>query len=207
MTNSKNILIIEDDPVIAEDIAFYAEEFGYTVCGKAYNDKDALIMLAEGNADFVFLDIELNCERNGIDIAKIINSEFFIPFAFITSFTDNKTLALVKDTYPVGYLVKPFNEKEIKTTIEIGYNTYYSKFLPSIALDFVSINKKIATPFTEKEIEILLKLNEGKSNKQLAEELFVSLNTVKTHLKNIFVKLNAGTRAEALVLLKQLASF
>src|SRR4029077_3027581 len=97
----KNILIIEDDPIIAEDIADYVRRFGYNVCGIAYNDADALKLLEKDEADFVFLDIELNSPRNGIEIAHIINSDFQIPFAYITSFTTDTILEKVKDTYPV----------------------------------------------------------------------------------------------------------
>ena len=66
------------------------------------------------------------------------------------------------------------------------------------------INSLIADPFSDRELDVLQQLYEGATNKQIAQQLFISENTVKTHIKNIYIKLDAGTRYVALVRLREL---
>jgi DNA-binding NarL/FixJ family response regulator len=191
------ILVVEDEPLIAEDILGFLHETGYTNVLMAYSAGDALELLGKDEFDFVFLDIDLNGEMDGVDLASYINAHQQIPFAFITSFSDKKTLEKVKLTYPVGYVVKPFKESDIFTTLEIGFSNFYNRSRSS-DLKIDKINQKIPVALTPKEFEVLVKIVQGKSNYEISSELFVSLNTVKTHAKNLFVKLNVGSRTEAI---------
>jgi len=91
--------------------------------------------------------------------------------------------------------VKPFNEKELYSAIEVAlYN--FSQFKLPVSLNIQLVNANVNTPLTQKEYEILEGLCEGKTNQQLADSLFVSVNTVKTHIKNIYEKMNTSTRTE-----------
>ena len=104
---------------------------------------------------------------------------------------------------PMGYIVKPFNEKELYSNIEVAlYN--FSKFVLPVSLKIEMINSKINTPLTQREFDILEGLYEGKTNRQLAESQFVSVNTVKTHIKNIYEKMNTHTRSETVALIHSL---
>ncbi len=198
-----NILIVEDEPLIADDIKGYLNSAGYKNVDVAFNAEKAIAKLDLNNCDFIFLDINLESEMNGIELAKKINSDYLLPFSFITSYSDSGTIQEVKNTYPVGYIVKPFNGKEIPAVLEIGYELFYTYIGPNSSFDFDKLNKLVSEKLSTKEMEVILKITEGKNNKQIAEELFVSVNTIKTHLKNIFVKLDITSRSEAIVLLNK----
>ena len=118
--SQSRILIVEDDPIIAMDLSSSLDEAGYLVIGKADNASGALELINEHNPDLVLLDISLEGDLDGIDLAHKINSTHEVPFIFLTSFYDQKTLNRAKVTEPAAYIVKPFDEKELKTNIEVA---------------------------------------------------------------------------------------
>jgi DNA-binding LytR/AlgR family response regulator len=120
MMNKIKILIVEDELIIAEDLKDILEGLGYEVCGIAISAREALIFLEEKAPDLALLDIQIKGGRDGIALAEEINEQFHIPFIMLTSHADSKTLTRVKEVHPYGYLVKPFQEKEIRATIEIA---------------------------------------------------------------------------------------
>lgn len=122
--NEIRVLIVEDEPIIAKDLSFTLEDLGYKVNGIAHDKKDAYAMLEASEIDFVLLDINLENEKDGIAIAKHINEIYQLPFIYLTSYSDNETIAHAKPTLPMGYLVKPINEKDLKTTLEIALSNY-----------------------------------------------------------------------------------
>lgn len=193
------ILIVEDEPLISMDLTMIVENLGYEVSATAFNYEDAVNHLRGNKFDFAFLDINLGGPKDGIDVAKFINSNNKVPFTYITSFANSSIIARAKDTHPVGYIIKPFEEKEIYTALEIGLANYEHRFKlidlnPEVIKKWSETNKH---SLSEREIAILINLYEGKGNRQIAEENFISVNTVKAHLKNIFSKLGVHTRAEA----------
>ncbi len=119
MTQTLRILIVEDDLIIASDIEMILTEAGYNVVGIATNYDDALSTIASNKPDLILLDINLESDADGVIVAEDINRKFHIPFIFLTSNTDPLTINRVKRTNPAGFIVKPFNEKDILTNIEI----------------------------------------------------------------------------------------
>ena len=113
------ILITEDEVIIAEDIAACLEELGYEVCA-IDSGIDTIAMVRETKPDLVLLDINIKGERDGIEIANIIKEEFGIPFIFLTAYADEKTIDRAKTTEPYGFIVKPFDEKDLRSAIEIA---------------------------------------------------------------------------------------
>ena len=190
-------LIVEDEPLIAEDIRDCLSNFDYEPMAVAYTKEQALQYLEKYDLDIVLLDINLGGKTDGIEIAKVINEKYKIPFIFLTSYSDKATLEMAKVTHPWGYLVKPFQEHDLFTSLEIAMFNFSKSVKPN-NWEIEHINKKIKAHLTQKEFEILTALYEGKTNKQLAKEHFISVNTVKTHLKNIFEKLNVKTRTAAI---------
>lgn len=189
------ILIIEDDPIIAADIADYLNNVDYRVSGIAYNPTQAYEQLKTNLPDLILLDINLSAEQNGIDIATFIHQNHAIPFIFLTSYSTREVLNKAKITEPSGYIVKPFDEEDLFATIEIAlYNFAQKQKYTRPLLDFSRINKNLVNPLSDREFEVLQQIFEGKTNQQMADALFVSVSTIKTHISNIFFKFEVNSR-------------
>ena len=128
--DSKRILIVEDEPIIATDIEMTLEDLGYEVIGIEDNAIDALKLIEKQRPDLVLLDINLEGDADGVMLAQDINEQFKIPFVYLTSNADNLTINRVKRTKPAGFILKPFNEKDLKSNIEIAL---FSKVTDEIA--------------------------------------------------------------------------
>lgn len=90
------VLIVEDDPLISIDIEQILNNLNFIVSGTAYTVDDALVQLKNNTPDAVLMDINLDDERDGIDIAEIINIQYQLPFIFLTSHADKQTLERAK---------------------------------------------------------------------------------------------------------------
>lgn len=189
------VLIVEDEPLIAEDIKQTCIENNIDVAGIAYNLEDAVAILEEKKVDYVLLDIQLGDSNDGLEIGNRLSKEYFIPFSYITSFSDSKTLAEVKLTKPSGYLTKPFRNRDIIIQIELGLDIA-SRLQKTELISLKEVNKISMDELTQREFQVVLEICNGKSNLEISEVLFVSMNTVKTHLKNIFSKLDVKSRTE-----------
>ena len=199
------ILIVEDEPVIAENISMYLDNADFEVSGIAYDSAEANAQLQNNTPDAAILDVNLASEEDGIDIAKRINQKYQIPFLFLTSYSDKETLQRAKAVNPSGYIVKPFNEKTLLASLEIAISNHAAdsnKKMP--LLSAVKINGHLLSPLSDREFEIVQLINDGITNNQIAEKIFVSINTIKTHLKNIYLKLDANTRYGVIVKLREL---
>ena len=189
------VLIVEDEPLIAEDIKQTCLENKIEVAGIAYPLEDAITVLEEKKVDYVLLDIQLGNSNDGLEIGKRLSEEYFIPFSYITSFSDAQIVAQVKLTKPSGYLTKPFRNRDIIIQIELGLDIAARLHKPEMP-NLKQINKMVTAELTQREYEMIIELCNGKSNIEIANSLFVSMNTVKTHLKNIFSKLDVKSRTE-----------
>ena len=198
---SLRILIVEDEPIISDDIESTLISNHYDVAGKAYSSTHALDMLMNRYPDLVLLDIAIKGDKDGIDIATIIREKYHIPFIFLTSFSDKVTLERVKPTMPYGYIVKPFKDRDIVTSIEMAMYRFAIENNTK-ALDKVGIETKFELKLTKMEFQILLMIWQGKSNQAISSEIFLSINTIKTHVRNLFEKFNVRTRNELIVLLR-----
>ena len=199
------ILIVEDEPVIAENIAHYLNNNDFTVCGIAYDDEEALEILDHGMPDAVILDINLESALNGIDIARLINSRYQLPFIFLTSYADRDTIEKVKEVKPWGYIVKPFNEKTVLASLEIAISNFaQANKHGQEKIDIEKINKHLLSPVSDREFDVLQLIYDGNTNQQIAEKLFVSINTIKKHINNSYLKLDAASRTAAIVRLREL---
>ncbi len=199
------ILIVEDEPVIAENIAMYLNNADFVVSGIAYDDEEAIKQLKQNTPDAVLLDINLDSNTDGIEIADYINKNYQLPFLFLTSYADRETLERAKKVEPWGYVVKPFNEKALLASIEIAISNFAQRSnrnIPNII--FEKINRHLINSVTEREFEVLQLIYEGKTNQQIAQQLFVSLNTIKRHINNAYLKLDTSSRSTAIARLREL---
>lgn len=194
MTQKKKILIVEDEVMIAEDLAEYVSEMGHGVIGIAYDSEMALDYVAIHQPDLILLDITIDGSKNGIEVGEIIKEKYGYPFIYITSHSDSHTLEGVKKTMPYGFIVKPFSERDLYSSIEIALFRYQAEQQKSI-LTIEKINKIALQPLTSTEFTILTYLVQGLKNQAIAEKNYISINTVKTHIKQIYIKLDVHNRA------------
>ena len=192
----KKIFIVEDEPIIADDLADYLISEDYFVVDIAHDSETALDKIHSEDIDLVLLDINIDGSKDGIQIGQIIKEKYNVPFVYLTSFSDDATIAKVLDTEPYGYIVKPFEEKSLKTTLSLALHNFKAQNRSSIRT-LEELNYTCDEPLTEQQFQILVDLKEGLNNKEIGEKHFVSKNTVKFHLKNIYYKLDVGSRMEA----------
>jgi len=112
------IMVVEDESIIALDIKSRLKRLGYNIPAVVSSGEEAIKLAGEIRPDLVLMDILLKGSLNGIEAAKIINSEICIPVIFLSSFSDNKTMEEARSASPYGYLIKPFNEIELKKKID-----------------------------------------------------------------------------------------
>lgn len=181
-------LIVEDEVIIAEDIKQILLSLDYEVVGIATKYTTALEALKNKDIDVALVDIMLGGSKNGIDLAHEIKDQFKIPFIFLTSHADAATVKKAKETQPNAYLLKPFSRDDLFTTLEIALARGEE---PSVAP---------LSGLSEREMDVFKALSEGHTDQEIADLLFISLNTAKTHLKNIYKKLQVRNRLEAVSL-------
>ena len=115
-----NILVVEDESIVSKDIQHSLKKLGYHVVGAAATGEKALELVRSERPDIVLMDIMLKGELNGIETAEIIRNELAIPVVFLTAYADESTLAKAKVTEPYGYIIKPFKEIDLHTSIEMA---------------------------------------------------------------------------------------
>lgn len=114
------ILVVEDESIVARDIRNMLLGLGYEVTAVIPDAKEAVKSAKKERPHLVLMDIMLQGEISGVEAADQIYSEFNIPVVYLTAFADETTLQRAKETEPFGYLLKPFEERELKSTIEIA---------------------------------------------------------------------------------------
>jgi diguanylate cyclase (GGDEF)-like protein/PAS domain S-box-containing protein len=123
--SKERILIVEDEKIISLDLQRRLEKFDYDVVGLCTTGQEAIDKAAELNPDIILMDIMLaGGDIDGIDAAKIVKDRNQIPVIFLTAYADEKTLNRAKEAEPFGYILKPFKEKELYTTIDIAIYKY-----------------------------------------------------------------------------------
>lgn len=123
-----NILIVEDEGIVAADLAARLTHSGYQIIGIADNFDEAITIFKLHKPDLVLLDITIKGNKNGIDIATEITNILPTPFIFITAQVDAETIDKAKNTFPSAYLVKPFTTGHLLISVELAiHNFAYQK--------------------------------------------------------------------------------
>ena len=120
----EKILVVEDERIIACDIKHCLENFGYIVPAIIAYGEQAIAKVEELQPDLVLMDMMLKGDMNGIQAAELIINSFNIPVVFLTAYSNESTLKKAKETQPFGYILKPFEETQLITTIEIALNKH-----------------------------------------------------------------------------------
>ena len=160
-----NIIIVEDESIVAKDIQQSLKKLGYNVLAICSNGNDAINAVEEHQPDIVLMDIMLKDDMSGIK--PQIKEKFNIPIIFLTAYADESTLNKAKVTEPHGYIIKPFKEIDLHTSIEMALYKHEKE-------------KEI-----KKERDLLYSLVDGKESKDI---IFVKANSrlVKVNTKDIY---------------------
>jgi PAS domain S-box-containing protein len=118
--NRNRILIIEDEAIVAEDLKVVLEKLGYEVAGVIADGDQAVALAPEANPDMVLMDIALPGALDGIEVALQLRRRHQLPIIFLTAHADEKTLARAKEAEPFGYIIKPFDDQSLRSTLEMA---------------------------------------------------------------------------------------
>lgn len=120
MIEKANVLIVEDEKLTSLVLQKKLTNLGYNVCGSVMRGIDAIEEAGSKKPDIVLMDIQLKGDMDGIEAANVIKERYSIPVIFVTAYSDSGTVERAKLTGPFGYIIKPVNEKDLVTNIEIA---------------------------------------------------------------------------------------
>lgn len=191
--------IVEDEMIIAETICLALKKLGYLPTEPAYSYESAISMLEKEQPNIVLIDINLNDELDGVDLAHYINSNYSLPIIFLTANSDRNTIERSKQARPNAFLVKPFCNEDLFSAIEIAHfnhemQTEETKKNKTNLLQTAIERHQI----TSREEEIILMVSQGFRHKEISKRLFISEATVKRHLSNIYQKIGVQSSIDAL---------
>jgi two-component system cell cycle sensor histidine kinase/response regulator CckA len=118
------IMLVEDEKVVAADIQACVEGLGYEVVGSAATGTDALRQAVNTMPDLVLMDIKLKGVLDGIDVAGALYDQLKIPVVYLTAHADAEILERAKQTAPSGYVLKPFDDRTLRTAIELAFDRH-----------------------------------------------------------------------------------
>jgi len=176
------IYIVEDEILVAKSIENIITHNGYDCAGIATSYEQAKQDLMELNPDLILCDINLNGTKTGIDLMDDIQSFCTVPFIFISAYSDIDTLKKADSTSPLNYITKPFNDNQLLACLR--------RFVLSS-----DVNLEEVLP-TDREISIIELASKGYGNREMAEILNLSVNTIETHRKKMIKRHNVHSMSE-----------
>lgn len=198
------MMIVDDHDMVRKGLkAYLLTEPDFQIVGEASNGKEAVTLVNEMNPDVILMDLIMP-EMTGIEATKEImtlrpNTKIII----ITSFYDDEQVFPAIEAGAFSYLLKTASADEIILTIRKAVqdeSVIEQKVAQKMMNQLRSNQKKsLHDDLTKREKEVLLLIGEGKTNNQIAEELYIGLKTVKTHVSNILGKLGVNDRTQAAV--------
>lgn len=199
MTHQYRIVIIEDDTTIRESYEYLIEQYeDFKVSGAFASAEDALPQIQSLDPHVILLDIEL-LGMSGLDALPLLKKECSDTYIVILSVYDQPQMvfdALEKGAS--GYLTKDTDPEKV---VEALYDVIHGGGPMSAGIAKIvvsSFQRNMNSPLTKRETQIIEEVAKGKTRGKIAEELFIDIETVKSHLKNIYRKLNVNSRAEAI---------
>jgi DNA-binding NarL/FixJ family response regulator len=188
------VLIIEDELLIAESVAAYLTEESYQVVGIAANYAEAKDFFQKNPLPALIVsDINLKGGENGIEIITRLKQNYDFETIFLTVRTDTKTVHETLSANPVTYLVKPFTENQLLVAMIMATHRMFKK----------QNSNNANLELTQREKEIARLVSQGLNSKQVAHQLFISSETVRTHRKNMLQRNNLSSFNQLIYYLNQ----
>jgi DNA-binding NarL/FixJ family response regulator len=114
------IMVVEDEAIIAIRLQERLTAMGYHIIGISYSGEEAMAQARRLRPDLILMDIMIPGKMDGIAVAKSVKTELDIPVIFLTAFSEDKIIDRAKQAEPYGYLVKPFQDRELKACVEVA---------------------------------------------------------------------------------------
>ncbi len=141
------ILVVDDEVVISMQLEERLSSMGYNVVGRASSGREAVDKAKKLNPDLILMDIVMPGDVDGIEASRIVKQDLDIPVIFLTAFADDENIMNAKTTEPFGYIVKPFQEREVKAAIEVAlYNKHVGTQLRRSELKYRTILDRANDP-------------------------------------------------------------
>jgi PAS domain S-box-containing protein len=179
-----NIMIVEDDRVVARDIRQQLERMGHAVVATTADGEQAAALAAQARAELVLLDIRLGGRVDGIEAAQRIRALCEIPVIFLTAYADDETIRRASHTEPFGYLLKPFEDTQLRTTVEMALYKHaaeqrlrdserrYAAMLASIGDAVIAVDAALCVSFMNPRAEALTGWTRGEAAGAALDALF-----------------------------------
>jgi len=149
MNTTPSILVVEDDATRSQSTQEFLTRSNYQIFGRATSGEQALELIGKDRPDLILMEIQLSGALDGIEAGKILWEKFKLPTIFLTAYADETTLKKAQLSHPYGYLIKPFEDLELKAAIDIALNRYqdcsYSCDTDGL-VDSTSLGEKQLTP-------------------------------------------------------------
>jgi len=187
------ILLIEDEFIIIKDIKSILSENEFASVDGASNFNSALDLFVKNRYDLIISDINLNDDKDGIDLITELSKISEVPVVYLTAYSEPDIVSRAEKTMPFAYLLKPYSNSQLKITINLAILNFAKK---TNLIEEVVENTTKLDLLTSREKEVLVTLSSGKISKEIALTLNISKHTVEQHKKNIKKKLNLSTIGE-----------
>jgi DNA-binding NarL/FixJ family response regulator len=199
-TGPLKVLIVDDHPMVREGLAGIFARFNISVTGLAANGQAAIDMFRAQRPDVVLLDLRLP-DRSGMDVLRaLLAIDPLTRVVILTSAQGDASVHEAISTGACGYLLKGIEggalAEQLRRVAEGG------KALPPETTEKLA-RYIVSRKLSQREIEVLTLISKGKSNKEAAQLLFITEDTIKMHVKNILQKLQASDRTQAVVIALQ----
>ncbi|MEZ2365132.1 DNA-binding response regulator [Bacillus cereus] len=198
------VLLVDDHEMVRMGVSAYlSTQPDIEVVGEAENGRKGSELALQLRPDIILMDLVMD-EMDGVEATRAIIQEWpEAKIVVVTSFLDDEKLYPVIEAGATSYLLKTSRASDIADAVRATYDGE-TVLEPKVTGKMMSrMRQKKEQPLhddlTEREFEVLLLIAEGKSNQEIADELFIALKTVKTHVSNILNKLNVSDRTQAVI--------
>jgi DNA-binding response OmpR family regulator len=183
--NAVSILVVEDESIVAMDIRTCLTGHGYRVVGCVPSGEEAIARVAESRPDLVLMDIRLQGEMSGIEAARRIMESFQVPSLFLTSYVDREMLAQAKGLNAVGYLLKPFEDRDLGVAVEMALHRWQVEAGLRQALRQATGGKDLAARAPRTEVPVLQIRTLGQMEFLLGDRVVARAEDLSRSLRNL----------------------
>lgn len=210
--NTINVMLVDDQTIIRDGIRSILEtNEDISVIGEAGNGKDAYEKTSELKPNVILMDIRMP-EMDGVEATRLIKKDYpKTVIIVLTTFDDDEYIIKAMTYGASGYLLKDIGSDKLVQAIRDGMSgniilpgRVAAKITSRLSQSNSTDSDVTIEDFTERETEIIRLMTQGKSNKEIAESLFLSVGTVKNYISQIYLKIDVNDRANAVLIFKKM---